>query len=137
MKVYNRHHKNTPPGAVYCGRGSPWGNPFVIGEHGTRDEVCDRYELEILPTLDLTPLIGKDLECWCAPKRCHCDSIIHALERPVIRPRLTPKGTYDKADLDRYFNDAAKVKLSNATMAVQLGVSIDRVIYFINRRRKK
>lgn len=75
-KVWNRRDPNTPADAVYVGRGTPWGNPFVIGKHGERDEVCDRFEREVLPTLDLKPLRGKHLVCWCAPKRCHADAIL-------------------------------------------------------------
>jgi hypothetical protein len=67
-----------PPNAVYVGRGSPWGNPFIIGEHGDRDEVCDRFEREVLPTLDVSALRGRDLVCWCAPKRCHADALLRA-----------------------------------------------------------
>ena len=77
-RVYNIR-RPVPPGAVYIGRGTPWGNPFVIGKHGTRDDVCDRFEQEALPTLDLTPLIGKDLVCHCAPLRCHGDAILRAI----------------------------------------------------------
>lgn len=25
---------------VYIGRGSKWGNPFILGKHGTRDGRC-------------------------------------------------------------------------------------------------
>lgn len=80
-RVYNKHHNDAPADAVYIGRGSPWGNPFKIGRDGSRDEVCDRFELEVLPTLDLEPLRGKDLVCFCAPLRCHGDSILAALTR--------------------------------------------------------
>lgn len=79
-RVLNKHVSGIPAGAVYIGRGSPWGNPFKIGRDGTRDEVCDRFEREILPALDLDPLRGKDLVCFCAPKRCHGDSILRALQ---------------------------------------------------------
>jgi len=78
-KVYNKHRNDAPPDAVYVGRGSPWGNPFKIGPAGTnprRDEVCDRFEREILPTLDVSALRGKDLVCFCAPARCHADAIL-------------------------------------------------------------
>lgn len=76
-KVLNKHRTSImPPNAVYCGRGSPYGNPFVIGRDGDRDTVCDRFEREILPTLDVTALRGKNLLCFCAPKRCHCDAIL-------------------------------------------------------------
>ena len=80
-KVYNKRKNDAPKGAVYIGRGSPWGNPFKIGIHGNRDRVCDRFEREILPTLDLEPLRGKDLVCFCAPLRCHGHSILAALKR--------------------------------------------------------
>ena len=29
-RVYNKPHGDAPPGAIYIGRGSPWGNRFVI-----------------------------------------------------------------------------------------------------------
>lgn len=74
-KVYNKY-KNPPKDAVYIGRGSPWGNPFMIGPDGDRDAVCDKFEEEILPTLNVTALRGKDLVCFCAPKRCHGDAIL-------------------------------------------------------------
>ena len=60
---------------VYMGRGSKWGNPFVIGKDGDRDEVCDKYEVwfEKQPLLvaAVHELRFKVLGCWCAPKRCH------------------------------------------------------------------
>lgn len=75
-RVYNKHHGNAPPGAKYIGRGSPYGNPFIIGVHGTREEVVKRFECEILPTLDVSALRGCDLVCFCKPKACHGDSIL-------------------------------------------------------------
>lgn len=32
-----------PPGAVCVDRSTPWGNPFVVGEHGTRAECVELY----------------------------------------------------------------------------------------------
>ena len=75
-RVLNIRSHGIPQGAVYCGRKSPWGNPFKIGRDGDRDAVCDRFEREILPTLDVSMLAGKDLVCWYAPERCHCDAIL-------------------------------------------------------------
>jgi uracil-DNA glycosylase len=80
-QVYNKQYEipwasHVPERAVYCGRGSPWGNPFKMKNESERDYVCDRFENEILPTLDVSPLAYKDLVCYCAPKRCHCDSIL-------------------------------------------------------------
>lgn len=85
-RVHNKRAGTAPKDAVYIGRGSPWGNPFVIGRHGDRDEVCDRFETETLPYLDLEPLRGKDLVCWCKPARCHGDSIIAALRARKDQP---------------------------------------------------
>jgi hypothetical protein len=80
-KVYNKHHKNAPRGAVYIGRGSKWGNPCVIGEYGTREECIVGYLLYLLANVDLCvdikeELRGKDLVCYCAPKPCHGDILL-------------------------------------------------------------
>lgn len=78
-KLWNlrdRHRIKLPRNAIYCGRGTPYGNPFIAGTHGSRDRVCDRFEAEVLPDLDVSALAGCDLLCWCAPLRCHCDGII-------------------------------------------------------------
>lgn len=75
-KVHNKYHNTAPADAVYCGRGSPYGNPYIIGKDGDRDDVCDKFEQNVLPTLDVSALRGKDLVCFCKPKRCHCDSIL-------------------------------------------------------------
>lgn len=74
-QVFNKRTGSYPT-AVYIGRGSPYGNPFVIGIHGDRDKVCDRFEAEVLPGLDVSALRGKDLICYCAPLRCHGDAIL-------------------------------------------------------------
>jgi hypothetical protein len=74
--VYNRRNGNVPRGAKDISRRSRFGNPFILGVHGDRDEVCDRFEAEVLPTLDVSELRGEDLVCWCAPLRCHGDSIL-------------------------------------------------------------
>lgn len=71
------------PDAVYIGRGSPYGNPFVLGKHGNRDQVCDLFEKNILPTLDVSGLRGKCLLCFCAPLRCHGDSILIKANAPL------------------------------------------------------
>lgn len=72
-RVWNQRCENVPEDAIYVGRGSPWGNPF--GD-GTREENCDRFEREILPSLDVSKLIGKHLICWCVPQRCHADALL-------------------------------------------------------------
>lgn len=81
IKVHNQHHKRTPADAIYIGRGSPWGNPYVIGRHGTRAEVIELYRVNVLPTLDLTPLKGKHLVCFCKPAACHGDLLLAAANK--------------------------------------------------------
>jgi hypothetical protein len=75
-RVLNKHRDGIPPGAVYIGRNSPWGNPFPIKPGWSRDRVCDAFEEHVLPDLEVEPLRGKDLVCFCAPLRCHGASIM-------------------------------------------------------------
>lgn len=81
-KVWNLHDHRAPrTGARYIGRGSPFGNPFRIGDLWmgipmTRDVVCDRFEVEVLPYLDVSELRGFHLLCYCKPERCHGDLIL-------------------------------------------------------------
>jgi len=77
-RVLNRHHGAMPAGAVYVGRGTPWGNPFRVGEHGTREEVLVQFARMLETRADLRQrarheLRGRDLVCSCAPRACHAD----------------------------------------------------------------
>lgn len=70
--------RELPPFSTYCGRGSPFGNPYRVGIDGTRDEVIDRFVAERSQDqafLDLVRrrLRGRHLVCHCAPLRCHCN----------------------------------------------------------------
>ena len=70
-------HCKKAPYDVYIGRPSKWDNPFVIGKHGTRDEVIQRYREWLMsqPELlaEVKTLKGKVLGCYCAPAACHGD----------------------------------------------------------------
>lgn len=85
MTVLNKHKDVIPEGAIYIGRGSMWGNPYVIGKDGDRNDVCDKYERHLWNQLrtkeitlqELAALDGKTLVCFCAPLRCHG----HTLEK--------------------------------------------------------
>jgi hypothetical protein len=81
---YERHEN-----IIIIDRSGPWGNPYIIGEDGDREEVCDKYEWwlnewiknkkEIIVdgrsnkwvVQNAHTLKGKDLVCWCVPSRCH------------------------------------------------------------------
>jgi Domain of unknown function (DUF4326) len=85
-KVLNKKVTGVPDGAVYIGRPGKWGNPFVIGSHGTRAEVVAKYRAYLLGNralmAALPELTGKDLVCWCAPDACHGDVLLE-LANPV------------------------------------------------------
>ena len=69
-------HCKKEPYDVYIGRPSKWGNPFVIGKDGSREDVVDLYKEYIMksPLLnDIGELKDKTLGCWCKPKSCHGD----------------------------------------------------------------
>ena len=85
MKVVNKHHK--VPYDVYIGRGSIYGNPYVIGVDGTREEVIEKYRKYFNERIasdeefkkEVLTLKNKILCCYCAPKSCHGDVIIQYL----------------------------------------------------------
>ena len=81
--MLNKKVDNIPLDAVYVGRPSKWGNPFVIGRDGTREEVIAKYVEYLMETehttgllLDIGELRGKDLVCFCAPLPCHADVLL-------------------------------------------------------------
>ena len=87
---------------VYIGRptvGSPWryGNPFVIGEDGDREQVIQKfkdwiYDGRTFGNKDATDgrrnwilanlwlLKGKRLGCFCHPKACHGNVYVELLK---------------------------------------------------------
>jgi len=73
---------------VYCGRGSPFGNPYIIGCDGTRNDVCDKFIPYFYKKLNnsqfrnkVIALKGKRLGCYCVPLRCHVQTIVEYLEK--------------------------------------------------------
>ena len=81
---------------VYIGRGSKWGNPFKIGQDGSREEVIAKYREYLWQSphlLDsLLELEGKKLGCFCKPHACHGDVLVRAVQwaraRAVEQPRV-------------------------------------------------
>lgn len=72
------------PYNIYIGRGSKWGNPFIIGKDGNRDEVIKKYHMWVIKQPDLMSslheLDDKILGCWCKPKVCHGDVLVYLIE---------------------------------------------------------
>lgn len=60
---------------VRVDRRTKYGNPFVVGKDGDRDEVCDQYAAYLAQNEELQSRVhelrGKALGCWCWPERCH------------------------------------------------------------------
>lgn len=82
--LLNKHRDQIPANAVYIGRGSKWGNPYPIGpKWGDRNNVCNLfegyfkalYESGKVSKEELAALHGKPKWCFCAPARCHGETI--------------------------------------------------------------
>lgn len=91
-----------PHGAVKIDRSTPWGNPFIVGVHGTRAACVDLYRRLMSGLLCLTThnaeqqqaaheyvakhkgdLRGKDLACWCSlDGHCHGDVLLEIANSP-------------------------------------------------------
>jgi hypothetical protein len=90
MSVFNIHTVGRLPGAVYIGRPSKFGNPFVIGKDGNRAQVIEKYRAYLNSRPDLVraavaELRGKDLLCYCAPAPCHGD-VLHVVANMPLPP---------------------------------------------------
>lgn len=85
----NRWYWKTKPFDMKIDRSSPVGNPYEIDRDGDRNRVCDRYDREF-ERLRQIPFFEAYLQsllriykrygqirlwCWCAPKRCHGETI--------------------------------------------------------------
>lgn len=76
-------------GDIIVDRRTPFGNRYrmVDDSDSERDRVCDQYEAWLAGRIQknpnfLLPLIGaKRLGCWCAPKRCHAESLARAIAK--------------------------------------------------------
>ena len=82
---------------VYCGRGSALGNPFNMENYSQeeRERVCDSYEEYIEKEMRTNQKIKDQLNliwttarkegvvylgCFCAPQRCHCNTIKNIID---------------------------------------------------------
>lgn len=87
-KVLNRRTDFIPRGAIYVGRPTKFGNPFVEGRDGTRLEVIEKFREWLVSSPEAVDeirleLAGKDLVCWCSPKPCHADVLLELVNQPA------------------------------------------------------
>ncbi len=81
VKVVNRHHEKYD---VYIGRGTPAGNPFIVGIDGDNQMCIDKYRIYFNWRMGwdsifrnyIHNLDGKVVGCSCKPKPCHGDIIV-------------------------------------------------------------
>jgi hypothetical protein len=92
-----RKEKPSNPWDVKVDRSSILGNRFIMKSESERDRVCDQYEkwfyeklfdsavqaeLDFLKNI-LTKYGKLNLFCWCAPKRCHAETIKGYLKKQI------------------------------------------------------
>jgi Domain of unknown function (DUF4326) len=90
MKVLNLRRPVVGVQYMRVDRGTDWGNPFIMMDltEQERQRVCDLFERYAVWRLTtdpkwLDPLRRKNLACWCAPGRCHAETLLRlANERP-------------------------------------------------------
>lgn len=87
--VYNKHHGDAPPDAVYIGRPSKWGNPFAITDECPREVAIHKHWQYLHTNSKLlqqvrTELAGLDLVCFCHPKPCHGDVYLRVANMPSM-----------------------------------------------------
>jgi hypothetical protein len=79
-----------PEGTIVVTRGTRWGNPFKVDEHG-RDAAVRLYEAWLLQQPDLLDALpdlrGRRLACWCRLNEpCHAD-VLARLANPTAKDK--------------------------------------------------
>lgn len=85
IRIQRRRTKGwrMPANAVYVGRPTKWGNPYISESPDEYQEAVDNYEFWQKALIargynhDFGELRGKDLACWCPLDRpCHADVLL-------------------------------------------------------------
>jgi len=139
-KVVNKKHATGFE--VYIGRPSVFGNPFVIGKDGTREEVIHKYRQLLHHKLktdakfkaQVDALKGKTLGCFCAPAPCHGDAIVEYLEHTsayfetIYRMNSNEQKTDEKATVAGGLNTESGTKEVESSQKIQEGGQPMRVL---------
>jgi hypothetical protein len=94
IQLARRKGWRMPPDTVLVARPSRWGNPFSLAEFGRERSIAMYREhlQDLLATqrIDLAPLRGRHLACWCAlDLPCHADVLLDFANR---REMAVPPG---------------------------------------------
>lgn len=73
---------------VRVDRKTKWGNKYIMGRDGDRDDVCEKHKVNLWSDIkagritleELAELRGKKLGCHCHPLRCHADTLSAAAD---------------------------------------------------------
>ena len=95
------------PRNIYVGRehkelpASIWGNPFLMSDGFSREEVNEGYKQYLAENEELrsyvSELKGKRLGCWCSPKCCHAETLhLNAGNRPIYAGRRNDEAQEEK-----------------------------------------
>lgn len=96
IQLSRRKGWKMPPNTVKVDRTTKWGNPFVVGEHGTTEECVERFREHVghpnsalgFDFKELHQLRGKNLACWCKPgEPCHADVLLELANDQIQRRR--------------------------------------------------
>ncbi len=109
-QLFNKYHGKAPDDAVFIGRPSKWGNPFIHGKHGTREEVVAKFEAYLLahPTLleeAKKELRDRDLVCFCYPLACHGEVLLRYANKRRKNPAAARNNVIAKRVLERMKNE--------------------------------
>lgn len=90
MEVLNKYKSGLPEGSVYIGRGTVFGNPYLLNTDGDRETVVEKFRIYLAKQMlsansELQKAIlglkqTDRLVCFCKPKACHGDIIREVFE---------------------------------------------------------
>lgn len=93
MQIWNRYKIPKDLQATYIGRGTPWGNPFKVGEGYEQGEAADAYRKYLATGLackekKFTQLVVdlntvEHITCSCKPKPCHGDCYVEIRDKII------------------------------------------------------
>jgi hypothetical protein len=132
IRLSRRKGWRLPANAANVARPGKWGNPFVVGLDGTREQCVSLFYQLVSGFIDLggrlsvdeqlayfrrtrralDGLRGKDLACWCAldGKPCHADVLIAIANNRPLPSHFQREITLPRVRLGMLASDLEKAK---------------------------